>query len=162
MAAERRPSQGTLFVVRAPQDLCAGLALLAFAVVVLYFLSKIEVVFFTTISPILFPRLCAYLIGLGGLVLVARGFLLNGPRLEPLPLRGPVLVAIAVFLFGLLTPVVGYLISGFLTVVIGGLGSREARLRELVIMGAGLVLFCLLLFTYGLKLTLPVLQWPTF
>jgi hypothetical protein len=162
MDAEHRSERGTTFVIRAPQDLVAGLVLLAFSAAVLVLLARIHTVSFASISPTLFPRLCAYSIAIGGIVLVIRGFAINGPRIEPIPARGPLLVTIAVVLFGLLTPVVGYVIAGFLTVVIGGLGTREARLRDLVFLAAGLVFFCLLLFTVGLKLTIPVLQWPSF
>lgn len=153
---------GALFAVRSPQDLFSGLAVLLISAFVLWGLSGITTMRFASISPALFPRVCAYVLAIGGVLLLVRAFTVSGPDIEPTPLRGPVLVTLAVVIFGFLTPIAGYAVAGFLTVVIGGLGSTESRLRELLLLAAGLVVFCVLLFTYGLGLPIPPVILPGF
>jgi hypothetical protein len=157
---KRDGESGALFAVKSPQDLFAALAVLAVSAVVLWGLSRITTARFASISPTLFPRICAYALGIGGIMLLIRAFTHQGPKVEPFELRGLVLVTLSVVLFGFLTPVVGYVIAGFLTVVIGGLGSREARLKELLLVGAGLAALCLVLFTYILGLSVPAFILP--
>lgn len=150
------------FAVRSPQDLVGGLLVLATSGIVLWGLSKISTSRYQSISPTLFPRICAYCLAAGGVALLVRAFTRDGPEIEPTPLRGVVLVTIAVVIFGFLTPVVGYAISGFLTVFIGGLGSTETRVRELLMLAAGLTLFCVALFSWGLGLPMPYFIKPGF
>jgi hypothetical protein len=153
---------GALFALKSPQDLYSGLAILVVSTLVLWGLSKITTTRFASISPTLFPRICAYALAIGGVMLLIRAFTVSGPKIDPTPLRGPVLVTVAVLIFGFLTPIAGYAVAGFLTVVIGGLGSTESRLRELLLLAAGLVAFCVLLFTYGLALPIPPFILPGF
>ena len=77
--------------------------------------------------------------------------------MEPLPLRGVFLVTVSVVLFGALAPSCGYLIASFLTVIVGGLGAQDVRLRDLLLLAAGLTTVCYVIFTISLRLTLPVL-----
>jgi hypothetical protein len=153
---------GALFAVRSPQDLFAGLSILLISTIVLWGLSQITTMRFASISPTLFPRICAYALAIGGVLLLIRAFTVSGPKIEPTPLRGPVLVTLAVVIFGFLTPIAGYAVAGFLTVVIGGLGSTESRLRELLLLATGLVVLCVLLFTFGLGLPVPPFILPSF
>lgn len=153
---------GALFAVKSPQDLYSGLSVLLVSGLVLWGLSKITTARFASISPTLFPRICAYALAIGGVMLLIRAFTVSGPNVEPTPLRGPLLVTLAVVIFGFLTPVAGYAVAGFLTVVIGGLGSTESRLRELLLLAAGLVVFCVALFTYALGLPIPPVILPGF
>ena len=151
---------GARFAVKSPQDLFSALAVLAVSVFVLWGLSRISTTRFAAISPTLFPKICAYALAIGGIMLLVRAFMYEGPKVEPFELRGTVLVTLAVVLFGLLTPIVGYVVAGFLTVVVGGLGSREARLKELVLVGAGLCALCFVLFTLLLGLSIPAVIIP--
>lgn len=151
-----------LFAVRSPQDLFSGLAVLAISAFVLWGLSRVPTSRFASISPTLFPRLCAYGLAIGGIALLFRAFLRDGPAVEPTPLRGVALVTLGVIIFGFLTPIAGYAVAGFLTIFIGGLGSTESRVRELLLLAAGLVVFCVLLFTVGLGLPIPPVILPAF
>jgi hypothetical protein len=151
---------GTLFAVKSPQDLFSALAVLAVSGVVLWGLSRITTTRFAAISPTLFPKICAYALVIGGIMLLVRAFMYEGPKVEPFELRGTALVTLAVILFGFLTPVVGYIVAGFVTVVLGGLGSKEARIKELVLVGAGLCALCFILFTLLLGLSIPAMIIP--
>ena len=69
----------------------------------------------------------------------------------------PILLVLgAVVLFGLVLRPAGMLVAGFLLVFIASLGSRTFRARATVVLGAGLVTFCALVFVGGLKLPIPL------
>jgi hypothetical protein len=147
-------------LVRCPQDLLAGVLVVALACGLLFALSKIRVTSYQAISPSLFPQICASGLMLGGAVLVLRGFLRDGPGLERIPWRATGLVTLAIVLFGALTPLVGYAVAGFATLLVGGFAASNVRARELVLTSAALILLSVLLFTYLLKLTIPVAAIP--
>lgn len=63
----------------------------------------------------------------------------------------------AVVMFGLILKPVGMLLSGFLLVFVASLGNPEKfHTRDVVILGIGLVIFCALVFVWGLKLPIPL------
>jgi putative tricarboxylic transport membrane protein len=162
MDTQQNAPQRASFAVKGPQDLIGGLVIIVVAAVVLWGLSHISTSRYQAISPTLFPRICAYLLAIGGFALVVRSFLYEGPQIEPTPLRGVGLVTIGVVLFGFLTPICGYAVAGFATMIVGGLASTEVRFRELVLVAVALTVFCVLLFTYGLGLSIPPLILPNF
>jgi len=146
--------------VRGPQDVAAGVTVVALAALILHALSRVSAGSYSAFSPALFPRVCTYGLALGGLVLIARGFVKDGPGLGRVPLRPAVLVTLGVVVFGLVTPVFGYGPAGLLTMLIAGLATPEVRLRELVAVAVALIIFSVLLFSYLLKLTMPILILP--
>lgn len=137
--------------MRASQDVAAGAVVVAFAVAVLVALSRIPTAKYQAISPDLFPRVCACALIVAGIALLVRGFLHAGPAFTWPPLRGVVLVVLAVAAFGLAAPRVGYAIGGFLTIVISGFAARDVRPLRLVGFACGLLAFSVGLFSYVLK-----------
>ena len=116
------------------------------------------------------PRVLAIGIALCGLALVVTGFLQDGHALEPAGLRGPVFVIVGILCFAatirgvtlgpLAIPGLGLLVAGPLAIVIGGLATPEARLRDLVLLALTLTSFCMLLFGDLLNLPIPLYpQW---
>jgi putative tricarboxylic transport membrane protein len=138
--------------IRLTQDVVAGAAVISLAAAILLGLSKIPKTSYQAIAPDLFPRLCAYGLIIGGIALLVRGFRTSGFAITLPALRPTVLVVVSVVLFGLLTPVIGYGIAGFLTLMIGGLGSPEVKVRQLLVFSIGLMVFSVLLFSFVLKL----------
>ncbi|MDF2995897.1 MAG: hypothetical protein K0R27_1534 [Xanthobacteraceae bacterium] len=94
------------------------------------------------------------LILLGG-ILLARSFLTETDEVGKVDPR-PLLVLLAsVLLFGLLIEDWGFPLAGLVVVVGASLAGREAKLLETGLLAVGLVVFCTLLFSYGLGLNLP-------
>ena len=63
----------------------------------------------------------------------------------------------SVILFGLILKHVGMLIAGFLVVLISSMGNPEKfHTRDVIFLGIGLVVFCALVFVWGLKLPIPL------
>jgi hypothetical protein len=158
MSDDKAPAlPGRGITIRGPQDFFAGFLMVLLSAVVLWALTHVTTASYQSISPTLFPRICGNLLAAGGLALIVRGLLVKGPSMQPLPLRGVFFVTSSIVLFGALAPAVGYLIAGFLTVIVGGLGVPRGRLCDLLLLAAGLTLACYVIFTVGLRLTLPVL-----
>jgi hypothetical protein len=157
---QSNPAATTGAFIKGPQDVVFGLFVLLLTAIVLWAMSRVTTTDFQSISPTLFPRLCGYSLGVLGLLLTSRGVLRPGPPLESWPIRGLAFVVIAIVLFGALTNIFGYLISGFITVIVAGFGSSEAKLRELLLLAGILIVICYLLFTAGLQLSLPIFSFP--
>ena len=62
----------------------------------------------------------------------------------------------AVIMFGLILKPVGMLLAGFLLVLVSSLGNPEFRMKPAVFLGIGLVIFCALVFVWGLRLPIPL------
>lgn len=146
--------------VRGPQDAAAGVVVILVATLILYALSWITTKSYSTFSPALFPRVCTYCIMVGGFLLIARGIFKEGPGLDGLPFRPLLLVTLGVVTFGVVTPVLGYAVSGLLLLLISGLAARDVRVPELVAMSVVLIIASVALFSYALKLTMPALILP--
>lgn len=146
--------------VRGPQDVLAGAIVLVASAAILLALSRISTTSYQAFSPALFPRLCTGGLVAGGIALVVRGFLKDGPGLEGLPLRATILVVLAVVAFGIVTPVMGYAPAGLLTMIVGGLATPQVRWRELAGVSVALTALSVVLFSLLLKLTIPILVLP--
>ena len=70
---------------------------------------------------------------------------------------GPILYVLgSVVVFGLLLKPIGMLLAGLILVVGASLGSHEFRLKQSIILGAVLTVFCAFVFVGGLKLPIPL------
>lgn len=158
--------------VKAPQDLVAGLFLIALALLALWAGSDLNAGTMRTMGPGMLPRAVAILIALVGAVLVIGSFVWDGPPLDPLHYRGPFFIILGIVAFGLTvrgfriplpggvgipTPALGILGAGPLAILIGGLASPETRYRELIIFAITMTVFCWLLFKWALGLPIPLM-----
>lgn len=62
----------------------------------------------------------------------------------------------AVCLFGLTMKILGMPLAGILLVVVASFGSHDFRWKPVLILAVCLVIFCTLVFFYGLKLPIPL------
>lgn len=62
----------------------------------------------------------------------------------------------SICLFGVTLKIFGALVSGVLLVVLSGLGSTEFKLRDMLLLGIGLSIFCAAVFVWGLGLPIPL------
>jgi hypothetical protein len=141
--------------MRASQDIVAGAVIVTLAVAVLVALSRIPAAKYQVVGPDLFPRVCTYALMAGGIALLLRGFLRPGPAFAWPPLRGVVLVVLAVVSFGLIAPRFGFAVAGFLTIVVSGFATREVKPLSLIVFAIGMVTFSVVLFSYVLKVPMP-------
>jgi uncharacterized membrane protein YidH (DUF202 family) len=65
-------------------------------------------------------------------------------------------VLASIVVFGLVLKIVGMLIAGLLLVIGASIGSHDFKLKPVLILAVALVIFCALVFVWGLKLPIPL------
>lgn len=145
--------------IRAPQDLAAGVLLLAVAGFALWQGAGLAAGTWSQLGPGMLPRTLAIVVGILGLALVVESMLSAGERLERWSIRGPVLILGAAVAFGLTVRPLGLAVSGPLCMLIGAFASKETRWGEAIGFAAVMTVFCLGLFKWALGLPIPVAPW---
>jgi len=110
-------------------------------------------------GPAFFPTVLGGLLFLLGVGIAIRGLTAKSTdgNIAPFHFRPLVLVLGAVVAFGLLLRPAGLLIAIAALVIISSFGSDEARLRDTLLLAIGLGVLVVLVFIYGLSMTVPVL-----
>ncbi|HSD21059.1 MAG TPA: tripartite tricarboxylate transporter TctB family protein [Anaeromyxobacter sp.] len=154
------PSHGRR--VRAPQNLVAGLSLIALALFAWGAGAGLETGTLRSMGPGMLPRTVTLLVGLTGAALVVLSLVKAGDPLGRWPLRGPFFVALAVVAFALSIRTVGLAVAGPLVALMSGGASPETRWKELLVFAIVITAFCIGLFRYALHLPIPILVLPGF
>src|SRR5678815_204966 len=93
-----------------------------------------------------------------GAIIAVGGFRHTGPD-ETFPKfhwRPIFFILGAVILFGIILKAVGMLLAGIILVLLAGFGSAQFSLKRSLILAVCLVIFCALVFVWGLKLPIPL------
>ena len=153
-------------LLRSPSALAGGLTLVALAAIALWLTRDLAQGTLDEIGSGLLPRWLAIGVGACGVALLFLSVLQRGEAMEPLPLRGPAVLSIAILSFAVLVrpftiggttlPGFGLVVAGPVAVFISGLASDEADWRELAILAPGLTAFCMVLFGDLLSLQIPL------
>ncbi|MHB2165751.1 tripartite tricarboxylate transporter TctB family protein [Alsobacter sp. R-9] len=141
---------------KSPQDVAAGLFLVAVAAFALWQSSDLPMGTLRAMGPGMLPRALAVLVGLSGVVLVISAFMEEGEPLTRWHLRGPIFILGAVAVFALTIRTLGLAFAGPLAMIIGSMASDEVRWGEAIIFAAAMTAFCILLFKVALGLPIPV------
>ncbi|MFG1360080.1 tripartite tricarboxylate transporter TctB family protein [Xanthobacter pseudotagetidis] len=107
-----------------------------------------------------FPLVLGVLLAAVGLAVMARSLIVEGDGLPRVRLRPLLSLLAAMVLFGIMLRPLGLMVSAVVLVLAGSLSSPEFRLREALLLAAGLSVGAVLLFVTLLGLPLPV--WPSF
>jgi putative tricarboxylic transport membrane protein len=146
--------------IRSPQDLVAGLTLVAVALFALWASGPLSQGRLGAMGPGMMPRGTAVLVGLVGLAIAIGALLTPGPRLERWSLRGPFFVGLALVAFAMTIRSMGLVVAGPLVAIISSAASPETRVKEILIFGIAVTIFSIALFKYVLNLPIPVLVIP--
>jgi hypothetical protein len=146
--------------IRSPQNVVAGLALIAIALFAVWAVSDLSQGSLRVLGPAMMPRWVAIIIAAAGLIFVAAGFLADGAPLERWHLRGPFFICAGMILFALTIRTLGFVVAGPLTMMLVGYGTTEVRKLELVVFSAVMTALCLVLFVAVLDQPIPVLRIP--
>lgn len=111
-------------------------------------------------GPAYFPFWLGLILFTLGLIIAIMGIRTKGGPDSGFPTYhwGPILYVLgAVVMFGLILKPVGMLIAGFLLVIVSSMGNPEKfHTRDVILLAIGLVIFCALVFVWGLKLPIPL------
>src|SRR5262245_50663580 len=144
--------------IRSPKDFWAGLIFVAIGTGFVLLAQQYRLGDMHRMGPGLFPALVGSLLGLLGVVIAARAFVLDGedvPRLYAFPLGVSLL---AIVLFGIALQWLGLIAAVAVLVIVGGYAARDARPMENVALAGVMVAFSVAVFVWLLGLPLPL--WP--
>jgi hypothetical protein len=145
-----------VFRVKSPQDLGAAVFFMLFGLAGVYFASDLAQGTAQRMGPGYFPTLLGWLIFGVGAILALRAFTIEGLSIERTSMR-PLLFVLATILgfAGLIQPL-GLVATSMIVVVVAAYARRNADLKEALLLAAGLTIFVVAAFVYGLSQPLPL------
>ncbi|MFL5087846.1 MAG: tripartite tricarboxylate transporter TctB family protein [Xanthobacteraceae bacterium] len=146
--------------IRASKDFWAGIMFLSFAAVAVLAARGYSMGTAGRMGPGYFPMALGLVLGLLGLLIIARSVVAGSGAISGLQLRPLLVLAGAVLTFGLLIERLGLVITLVVVVAASAVASRESRPLEVAALAATLTAFSVGIFVYALRLPLPV--WPSF
>lgn len=146
--------------LRNAQDLMAGAVLILVAVLAMVFADNLPMGRLVNMGPGFVPVWLARLLALIGLIVAARAFTIDGPKLESWAWRPLIALTCSILVFAFLLERAGLVIAIMITVAVSRLAAPEYRPLPVLLLGSALAAGSVLLFTYGLGLPLRV--WPEF
>jgi putative exporter of polyketide antibiotics len=149
--------------IRNEQNFWAGLMFLAFGLAFVVLAREYDMGTAQRMGPAYFPTILGGLLAVLGLVVAisALGSEKNAAgKVEKFHFDALGWVLGSVVAFALLLRPMGLVVALIALVVISGFGSHDRNIKQLIMVTAGLVVLVLVVFIYGLGLTLPV--WPSF
>lgn len=141
----------------------AGVTLLAIGLfVALYASSHYEIGVPARMGPGFFPAALGWIVAVLGAIVFAFSFRKTVHVLTPPPfaLRSFLAVVIAVAAFSVLIERVGLMPTALVLAVIASMAGRNFRLGRALLLGVFLAVLSWLIFTVGLKMTLPAFKFP--
>jgi hypothetical protein len=141
--------------VRSRQDLGAGLVFVAIGVAGIVFGQDLAFGSAARMGPGYFPLVLSTLIIAIGVVLAARGLLVDGPSIERIHVRPLFAILAAILLFGVLIERIGLALTAALLTIGAAYARRDVNLKETLLLAAGLSLFAVAVFVYALSQPLP-------
>jgi len=141
--------------VKSPQDLGAGLVFIAIGAAGIFFGRDLTYGSAARMGPGYFPTILSYVIIAIGLVIALRGFSLEGPSIERIPLRPISLVVISILAFGFLIEVIGLALTTIVLTFIASAARKEVSWKETAILSVILAAMCVVVFVYGLSQPMP-------
>jgi putative tricarboxylic transport membrane protein len=146
--------------VQAPQDLVAGVSLLAVSLFALWAASPLDAGRLSTPGPGLLPRVLAVMLGGAGVWLVVLSLVRPGESLGRWPVRGPLFIALSVVAFAVTIRTPGLAVAGPAAILVSGAASPETRWRELAVFAVAVTAGCIALFRTLLHLPIPIFVIP--
>lgn len=144
-------------LLKSPQDFGAGLFLIAFAALGVAGGWSLPMGKLSTVGSGMMPKVTAGIVAALGVLLIVESFISRGPVLERWGLRGPFFVLGAILLFAWTIRPLGLIVAGPLAVIISSLADKDTRLWEVAIFSAVITAFCIGLFSYALRLPIPIM-----
>jgi hypothetical protein len=144
-----------MFRIKSPQDVGAAVVFMAIGLAGVYFGGDLALGTAARMGPGYFPVILSWIIFGIGLVVGFKSLTIEGPRIEPVHLRPLIVIIVAIIAFGYLIERLGLAITAALLTVLAGYARRDVNLWETLLLAAGLALFCVGLFVYGLSQPFP-------
>ena len=142
--------------LRNPKDFWAGVIYVAIGLSAIVIARNYGIGAALKMGPGYFPTVLGGLLALIGAASLLRSFLRPGEPFGTFALKGLALVTIATVLCGLLVRTAGLAIALPVLVVVSAYGSIKFRWGPALLSAVALTVFCILTFTKGLGVPLPI------
>jgi Tripartite tricarboxylate transporter TctB family len=145
-------------LIKNPRDFWAGVMFLAvgasFAGVALTY--KLGTA--ARMGPGFFPFFLGLILAVLGIAILISALRLKnaGPAVDKFHWKPVFWVLFPIVLFGIFLKMLGMILSGLIVVIVSSIASEEFKLKSVVLLAIGLVIFCSLAFVAGLKLPIPL------
>jgi hypothetical protein len=141
------------------KDFWSGVMFAAFGALFAGFARQYDMGTAARMGPSYFPTVLGILLILLGVYIAFKGFTVPDEQgqVDRFHFKPLVLVLGAVIAFALLLRPAGLVVALVALIFIASFGSGEFRLKEILPLAVGLVVLVLLVFIWGLGLTIPVL-----
>jgi hypothetical protein len=146
--------------LRRSKDFWSGIIFLSFAAVAVLAARGYSMGTAGRMGPGYFPMALGIVLGLLGLLILARSVVLGNGGVSALKLRPLIVLTAAVCLFGLAIERLGLVVTLVAVIALSAAASRESRPLEVAALAAALTAFSVGIFVYALRLPLAV--WPSF
>lgn len=144
--------------IRSPRDFWSGLFFIAVAVFFAWVATHYRYGTPQRMGPAFYPIWMAGLLGLLGLAILLRSFVIVGPRIDPIGWRQLLVTLLATVLFGVALTHFGLVAAILVLVITCSLADPTSRPLEVIILAISLAAFSVGVFVYLLGLPLQV--WP--
>jgi hypothetical protein len=144
-------------LIRNPKDFGSGCLFAGFGLVALVLGATYPAGTAARMGPGYFPRALGVILIVLGAILILKSLRTNGARISLPTLKPLVVVLGSVLLFGLTVVPLGLVLATVLLVLASSVASHEFRWKEATIASLILAVFVVAVFSYGLKLQLPIL-----
>lgn len=156
---------GLAFVVpsfvrfRCLQDYAGGVFLIVLAVIGVAGTASLNFKTSTGVGPGMMPRATGLIIIALGLIMIINALYQRGEGLDRWSIRGIVFVLGSAMVFGWTIRSMGLIVAGPLAVIISAMADRDTKWLEVIVFSILMTVACIGLFSYALKLPIPI--WPT-
>lgn len=141
------------------RDMGAGIFFLVAGLFYLgYTLQKLSIGRALQMGPGYFPVVLSSILALIGLIVLVRSFFAEKAVLDvgKIPWRAIIMISASIVFFGFFLRELGLLPTVFATAMIACLSSDQIKISTAALVSAGLAVFCTGVFSYGVKLTIPI------
>lgn len=148
--------------IKNPRDFWSGVLFIAFGAFFAGFAQQYDMGTAQRMGPAYFPTILGGLLFVLGAAIALKGLAaetIDG-QIEPLHLGPIAWVLGAVVAFAALLQPAGLVVALLTLIGVSSFGSHEFKARDTVVLAVGLCVLVLIVFIYGLGLTMPV--WPSF
>lgn len=141
------------------KDFWSGVMFAAFGLFFMLYAQQYDMGTAARMGPAYFPSVLGGLLLVLGVIIALKGMKQHSPdgAVGRFHFRPLLLVLGAVLAFGLLLRPMGLIVALTVLVIVSSLGSPEFRLRDALLLTVGLTVLVIVVFIYGLSMTIPVL-----
>jgi Tripartite tricarboxylate transporter TctB family len=143
--------------MRNPKDFWAGVIYVAFGLIAVIIARDYGMGTALRMGPGYFPTVLGGLLILIGIIALVRSFLQAGTPLGGFAVKALLIIVGSSLLFALIVREIGLLIALPILIIMSSYASVHFRWPTTLTLAAGITIFCVLVFTKGLGVPLPLL-----